>query len=261
MNRCVDDNAIKHLTKLQYLDAFNNPNITTVQPFASTLTELNASIHCGIGDIKDAKNIKILIANNNRHITEPFGESLIELDAKYSQISDNGLKRAVNLKILDASFNPNITTIVPFKDTLTSLDASGTCGISDTTLVHTTKLKYLYASENPKITSVKSFANTLTVLHARGNCGIDDKALEHAKFLENLDTSGNRKIKTITPFADTLVHLCANENCGITTKNLMLAKNLRYLEVACNNKITVKKIIENKEGRNIVIKTFEGRIH
>jgi hypothetical protein len=75
------------------LDVYNNPNVTTVAPFAVTLRELNAQGNSGI--------------------------------------TDAGLAQAAGIVRIYVDNNPKVTTVAPFAVTLRELNATGSSGITD----------------------------------------------------------------------------------------------------------------------------------
>ena len=80
----LDDVSLVEATLLVKVDVCNNPLVTTVVPFGSTLIELNASHDCGIDTV--------------------------------------GLATATNLVCLNASYNPRIQSVCPFASILLELD-------------------------------------------------------------------------------------------------------------------------------------------
>jgi len=77
----ITDNALRLCGNIIHLNANNNANITTCEPFAKSLQILNANgSSCGI--------------------------------------TDKGLQSCTKLKILSVQFNTKITTCAPFSDTL-----------------------------------------------------------------------------------------------------------------------------------------------
>ena len=164
----LNDNILKQnkFKKLIILNARNNKNITTCEPFKDTLIKLYTSYGCGINNngLKNCNKIQILDARFNEKITtcEPFKDTLIELNANgRCGINDNGLKNCNKIQILNASNNGNITICEPFKDTLIELNASWQCGINDEGLQNCNNLKKIYVVNNLNITTY----NFLSILY------------------------------------------------------------------------------------------------
>jgi hypothetical protein len=153
-----------------------------------------ASDSCGIDDkgLIGAKNLKILYCNGNSRITtvDPFANSLLVLLAYWyvdrfiwvkSGITDAGLVNARNIRVLEACYNSEITTVEPFAGSLVELCAAGVSGISDTGLRHVNKLRIIDIGKNMKITDGKPFANSIEMIgysvyeRARRDLGLGDK--------------------------------------------------------------------------------------
>lgn len=167
-NECgIGDAGLRHVRGLQVLYAGNNSKITTVEPFASSLVELEASFACGIGSrgLSEAHKLSKLYAWGNDRIqtVEPFGASLLELDASFDcAMNDEGLRTAVGLRVLDARNNPRIRTTEPFGSTLAVLDASGTCGIDDSGLLFAAgTLRQLRVTGNKRIEEYGGFTSVV----------------------------------------------------------------------------------------------------
>jgi len=174
----LNNYEIARCVRLKILNAYNNPNITTCEPFADTLKKLIAE-RSGITDdgLKMCSRLKILDASDNSNITtcDPFAKTLKKLLARNKcGIADDGLTMCNRLKVLAANNNPNITTCVPFGHTLIELHAEGSCGITNDGVKTCKHIRKLYADNNPKITTCKPFEHTLIILHADGSCGIDE---------------------------------------------------------------------------------------
>ena len=143
-------------------------------------------------------------------------------------VDDEGVEAATRLRVLDASENNRISTVLPFAATLRELDASQ-CMISDAGLKHATRLVVLRSDYNDGITTVQPFCTSLRSLSAAGECGIDDAALAHATRLEMLGVWYNASVTTVKPFGSTLRTLYASGNCGINDAGLAHATGIHTL--------------------------------
>ena len=100
----LEDKCLEFCSNIYEFDAFNNPYITTCDPFARVLRILNASYECGICDIGLIRctHIRNINVDNNPHITTcaPFAKSLRILSAQFDRcgISDQSLSLCMNLK-------------------------------------------------------------------------------------------------------------------------------------------------------------------
>ena len=196
----IDDNGLRDCDKIEILDA-SYSNITTCEPFANTLIELNASGSCcGINDdgLRLCTRIEILNACNNANITTcaPFAKSLKILYAgEQCGLADNGLATCINICELYVIDNAKITTCTPFAKTLVKLYAPWNCGINDAGLKSCCSIKILSAHDNPRITTCVPFAKSLRILHASGyDCGICTEGLLQCHGITQLLSYDNPKI-------------------------------------------------------------------
>jgi len=121
--RMLNDDNIKLCTGITKLIAWDNPNITTCAQFAKTLTILDASYGCGIGDA--------------------------------------GLAMCHFIEQLNATDNPKITTCVPFSKSLLILNADGDrCGITTAGILSCKLLCHLCSNRNSKIDRDKIMMGT-----------------------------------------------------------------------------------------------------
>jgi serine/threonine protein kinase len=263
-NECgISDAGLATAHGIVKLIASNNPKITTVAPFATTLTELDAS-GSGIDDagLSSALHIVKLDAANNPRVTTvaPFATTLVELNASGNcGIDDAGLASARGITKFNASGNAKVTTVAPFGTTLVELDASNRpkitnvtlytgmregvracedCGIGDSGLAIAQGIVKLNASGNPKVTTTAPFAATLVELDASGKCGIDDFGLASARGIKKFNASGNATITTVAPFATTLTELDASGRCGLDDVALASAHGIAKLNAFNNQMIT-----------------------
>ena len=91
---------------------------------------------------------------------------------------------------LNISFNKNISTCKPFKDTLIELKISHSKYINqnklltDNGLKNCHKIQILYACNNKNITTCEPFKNSLIELHTFYKCGITDNGLKNCHKLK-----------------------------------------------------------------------------
>ena len=242
----LSDEGLLLATRLQVLHVRSCSGVTSVAPFAHCLRELNAAGTCGIKSAALSLCSQIYILNVEENINietlQPFAHGLRELNAGGwldSSIEDTTLAEAVALVKLDVSWNPQVTTVVPFASTLIELNASASpCGLSDAGLINAVNLTCLNASENEKITTVSPFAETLLELDASGDCQIDDQGLYHATKIIRLDVTWNRSISTVTPFGRSLRHLVAIAANELSDSGISSAVNLVTLDCSINESIS-----------------------
>src|SRR6266705_4647603 len=112
------------------------------------------------------------------------------LSADYkSGINDYGISK-LNLEVLHASFNPNITN-VNHTTKLETLTAKKNSGIGDEG-IKDLNLKILYADDNPKITNLNHMTNLEKLYILTSNtypydCGVTDSGIFKLTNLKVLD--------------------------------------------------------------------------
>lgn len=212
----IGDDALARIPTLTTLIARENPRVNTALPFAASLSVLDACGDCGLADagLRCASELRVLNAAGNPKITtvEPFATTLTDLNAsehcavvrgrlmpRACGIGDSGLVHARALVRLAANYNKSVSTVTPFSETLTHLEARGYSGISDAGLVSARRLESLDVTANPCVLSLAPFAATLTSLEAGGRSAISDQALKPAYNLRRLITRGN---PNVTPTCD-----------------------------------------------------------
>ena len=149
-----------------------------------------------------------MIAKNNIMLPEyPMPDSLIEVRIpcedeylKYSIVRKSIANRDItlslcnNIRVLNASNNPIITTCKPFAVSLRILYADTKCGICDAGLMLCKRIKLLDASDNPRITTCDPFATSLVKLFARDRCRINDECIYLCVRLKFLCAANNPRI-------------------------------------------------------------------
>ena len=167
-----------------------------------------------------------------------------KLDASSNDLITDDLiekcKNSLNISGLNASNNPNITTIDFCVDTLEELDVSGEeCVLDYSDISNAIYLKKLNISDNSNITTVNFCAATLEELIACGDCGLDEDGFCEAIHLKKLNISDNSNIETIDFCADNLEELDAS---GLDSKldddGIKSAIHLKRLNVSNNQLIT-----------------------
>ena len=102
---------------------------------------------------------------------------LYNIDNKYlKKLNDQILKSYIYVTQLNASFNPNITSLNHMTK-LKKLDICGECGVGDNGISNL-NLEELHASYNPKITSLNHMTK-LKKLDIWGDCGIGDNGISN----------------------------------------------------------------------------------
>ena len=125
----ITDSEMRSFTKLRNLYATCNENITTCEPFASTLKKLDMSSRCGITNdgLNVCTNLTHLIMRDRNIdckiiLCDALARKLEILDIHNNDaITDNNIAQCVNLKELNASSTVFITTCLPFMNTLQKL--------------------------------------------------------------------------------------------------------------------------------------------
>ena len=104
----MGDAALAEATQLVKLNASWNGNVTTVEPFGSTLIELVAvSRSCGITDagLATATNLVCLLCVDNKEIQSVrFGSTLLELIANDVRIGNEALSHATQRILVSLFF-------------------------------------------------------------------------------------------------------------------------------------------------------------
>ena len=144
----LGDAALERATGITALDVSDNPNVTTVAPFASSLRRLTARGDCGIGDsgVAHATRLEYLDAVRNHKITTfaPFSvtlrhiggylagcDRLVRVDLSspmpaLSSIGDDFLNDCSGITAIDLGGLANVTRIgdnfLREMDSLTALD-------------------------------------------------------------------------------------------------------------------------------------------
>ena len=236
----INDHALRNCHKIKKFHT-GYSQITTVEPFASTLIDLTIGQESMLNNygLANATNVeKLDMSQNISNISlEPFANSLIRLDASGSNMSDARLKCLTRLEQLIARQTLEITTVNRFASTLIELDISQ-CSVGDAGIAELNNLVILRAARNEHITTVAPFAGTLKILDA-SYTQISDESLVYAINLEELNASGNPNITTVRPFANSLIKLIANgEECGIDNVGLVGTSKLKELSVSNNSHIT-----------------------
>lgn len=213
----ITDTGLCNLRVLQKLNARLTRNITLSfatlnHPIVITLTDLDASSSRITDDgLQYLRILRRLIAGGNEEITLyfldsdssgeciPFVDTLIELDASNSGITDSELQHLRVLQKLNASHNRNNTLSflskidlsgdlvdIPFVNTLIELNAERS-GITDNGLKHLRALQMLIATDtkNIKLSFIKSspMIDTLTYVEADGS-GILDSTMKLLKLMD-----------------------------------------------------------------------------
>lgn len=141
--------------------------------------------------------------------------TLRKLYADDTNLTDEGLSRAVHLEVLHVSNVEHVmTTVAPFAAPLRELKAVGwCCGITNEGLSMAHGIVKLYVSYNTKITTVAPFAESLRDLDASWNSVISDASLSLATGIVKLDIEWNREVTTVAPFAKSLRELIVKTGC------------------------------------------------
>jgi len=160
----ITDESLKSCINIRELNARCNSRITTCEPFADSLEILDISNYC---------------------ISAPY----IYPGGIYNHcgITDDGLKKCKNIKILCTDYNDRVTTCEPFAASLVHLEAMSGDGymtgiwgsnICDDGLALCTSIKKLYIDNTMGITTCAPFAKSLEILYACTTCSIPRDDIE-----------------------------------------------------------------------------------
>ena len=104
-----------------------------------------------------------------------MANSLEELNAsgKYCSITQNGISKLKNIKVLNCSDNKNICDVNHLGTTLEKLSCCDNTGLGQKGISNLKNIRTLICSNNKDIADVNYLADTLEILGCRGKCGID----------------------------------------------------------------------------------------
>jgi len=187
----------KNVERIEGAHMYDIPNFSGAKNIKSITSRYVSGEH-----IRSCVNLRELCVPGNEKIKTCayFADSLQSLDISWSMMGNIGLHMCRKIKILNASYNPNITNCNPFASSLIVLYANGSCGITDKGLDRCTRIKKLHAAGGCTITHCHPFAKTLRILYAHGCCGIHDAGLIHCHKLKELYAANNLNITTIKSF-------------------------------------------------------------
>jgi hypothetical protein len=249
----INDDGLVDAKYIVELYASNNPNITTVKPFAATLQILDASCDCGIDDagLIDAKNIIKLNANLNPKITtvEPFCATLRELDADDIDINDVYTDcDYYDFRYRSDSDSDSNSDYADDNDSDSDNNAGNNrANDSDNDAGNNRANDSDSDSDNDAGNNRANDSDSdISGENQRYFCGIGDDGLANATSIVRLCARSNSKITTVQPFASTLRELIAPDTCGIDDKGLANARNITSLDATNNSKITNIKPFASK---------------
>lgn len=111
------------------------------------------------------------------------------------KIGDDDIKDLRDILLLNAEYNPNITTVNHLKK-LKVLFANGDCSITDDGIQECTELEQLDVSDNQNISHINHLTK-LQILHADGESGVDDESLIGLNNLQIISCIDNTKITNL----------------------------------------------------------------
>lgn len=187
----INSSALAQFHRLQVFRFEYNDKITTLEPFASRLRELDARVY-----------------------TSTF-------------LDDLAFAAATGLVRLELLRCCGLTTFAPFASSLRVLSLSS-CLMTDACLESVNHLVCFTVCNMSSISCVQPFASSLLELTIQFECGIDDAALVPASNLFSLVLLENTRLTTIQPFATSLRHFVA-KGSHITNDELQNAPNLHRL--------------------------------
>lgn len=244
-----------------------------------------SGLACPVGDqdlelICRFSDIRALDVSNNKNITTLpcYALEVLNASGEFCGIDDAAIAKGGQfLRVLNASYNPKITSVGGLKD-LRVLMANGYSGIIDSSLERAHQLEELHASENMGITNIRGLTN-LKKLCVPVFTGIVDlqgpRNLQHlnirdvsspismpmsvGRTLTSLDISGEscafdqKNLGRVNSLIElnasgnpriksvehisTLEILDASGRCGIDDRGLEFSQNLRVLNAAYNHRI------------------------
>lgn len=204
-NNRVEDNEIKNLTALTYLN-ITNGKINKV----SHLTKLLA-----------LKIFSVVIDNNEIHNLTLLQELDIgrHKNTLWPKIDNSGISNLINIRHFCMHNNITITNVNHMLK-LRFLDISGTCNIDNDNLNMLTTLISLKIYDNVKIFNINGLTK-LRFLDASGKCDLCDVGISNLTNLRTLDIHNNYKITTILPFMYLSVLKCREDQIYVKPEKII----------------------------------------
>lgn len=211
------DEGLQNATRLQVLHCDSCEGVTTLEPFAATLRELDASHSCGLNRaaLAHARHLTVLSIHFNESITSlppSLAANLRELrvgcQSDTDPIGDEQLREATSLVYLDASTAPLISTVAPFAKSLRVLSCGS--GFTDESAIPAaTQLVRLNLVDARRVTVIVEASATSSppLLELVCGSGLTDASLAPLRRLVSLTCYVNPHITTVKPFGTTLRHL------------------------------------------------------
>ena len=154
------------------------------------------------------------------------------------KLTDKGLERACNLKVLHVSDCHLVTTVAPFAHSLRVLSINNDCGIGSDALSEARCLMVLHAARNTKVhhlfSSATNRVHPLRELDAAGDhSAITDDVLRETTALVKFSCIKNTHVTTVAPFGLSLLELDVGHS-AVGDSGLVTATGLVHFSASNN---------------------------